>query len=101
MLWPSPNHEPNRACATSRFSPNIVLCQTCTSQPSSEGLIQKSELNMHVLLVSVVFIASDTYQLHLVAQETNTAVLFAEDMFPTALRARGAPSALSQGSVYL
>lgn len=35
---------------------------------------------MHILLLSIVFIASDTYQLQLVAQKTNTALLSAEDL---------------------
>lgn len=44
-------------------------------------MIQKSELNAHVLLSSIVLIASDTYQLHLVAQKTNTDLLFTEDIY--------------------
>ena len=76
-----------------------MLRRTCTPQPSSEGFIQKSKLNMHVLLFSVVFIASDTYQLHLVMQKTNTALLSTEDIGFLQLSVPGLPhQLLAKGS---
>lgn len=79
-LWPSLNREPKLAAAVSVFPPALCCAKNAHPRPSSEGSIGKSEQNIPALLFPVVLTASDTCQLHLVAQAMRAATL------PCALR---------------
>lgn len=64
------------------FSRQHCAVKKMHPQHSTEGLVEMYELNTPALLFSFVFIASDTYQLHLAMQKRNTA-LCSLALFPT------------------